>query len=102
MSSRFRYGGSETALSGGNLSLNAGSIMNSGTPAAACLLWGYQKSGTVKEGELIRGQAQGTRKFDWYPLFRSTNLCYGPARSGEGTYCVSALKDKEPAEKNQG
>lgn len=50
---------------------------------------------------MIRGQAQGTRKFDWYPLFRSTNLCYGPACSGEGIYCVTALKEKETADKNR-
>ena len=53
---------------------------------------GLSKIGNAKEGDLTRGQALKTRKFDWYPLFRSTNLCYGPARSGEGLYCVTALK----------
>jgi hypothetical protein len=66
------------------------------------LHWGYQKSGTVKEGELTRGQALKTRKFDWDSLFRSTNLCYGPARSGEGIYCVTALKGKEAGAKLEG
>ena len=36
-----------------------------------------------------------------YPS-RSPNLCYGPARSGEGVYCVTALKGEKAGEKLEG
>jgi hypothetical protein len=32
----------------------------------------------------------------------SDNLCYGTARSGEGIYCVTALKEKEAGAKLEG
>ena len=36
-----------------------------------------------------------------YPS-RSPNLCYGPARSGEGVYCVTALKGEKAGLKPKG
>jgi len=41
MSPRIHYGGSEPALSDGGLSLAASPIIDSGTPAAVWLHWGY-------------------------------------------------------------
>jgi 2,4-dienoyl-CoA reductase-like NADH-dependent reductase (Old Yellow Enzyme family) len=50
----------------------------------------------IREPGLVNRWQSGDRR---KAACTSDNLCYGPARSGEGIYCVTALKEKETAEK---
>jgi 2,4-dienoyl-CoA reductase-like NADH-dependent reductase (Old Yellow Enzyme family) len=45
----------------------------------------------IREPDLIRRWASGDRR---KAACTSDNLCYGPARSGEGLYCVTAARKK--------
>jgi len=53
----------------------------------------------IREPDLVNRWQSGDR---CKAACTSDNLCYGPARSGEGIYCVTALKEKESTAKNQG
>lgn len=46
----------------------------------------------IREPDLINRWASGDRR---KAACTSDNLCYGPARSGEGLYCVTAAKKKK-------
>jgi 2,4-dienoyl-CoA reductase-like NADH-dependent reductase (Old Yellow Enzyme family) len=46
----------------------------------------------IREPDLVSRWQSGDRR---PAACTSDNLCYGPARSGEGIYCVTALKEEE-------
>jgi 2,4-dienoyl-CoA reductase-like NADH-dependent reductase (Old Yellow Enzyme family) len=46
----------------------------------------------IREPDLVNRWQSGDRR---KAACNSDNLCYGPARSGEGIYCVTALKERE-------
>ena len=53
----------------------------------------------IREPDLVNRWQSGDRR---KAACTSDNLCYGPARSGEGIYCVTALKGKEAGAKLEG
>jgi 2,4-dienoyl-CoA reductase-like NADH-dependent reductase (Old Yellow Enzyme family) len=53
----------------------------------------------IREPDLVTRWQSGDRR---KAACTSDNLCYGPARSGEGVYCVTALKEKMTATKKEG
>ncbi len=53
----------------------------------------------IREPDLVNRWQSGDRR---KAACTSDNLCYGPARSGEGIYCVTALKERKTASKKEG
>jgi 2,4-dienoyl-CoA reductase-like NADH-dependent reductase (Old Yellow Enzyme family) len=51
----------------------------------------------IREPDLVNRWHSGDRR---KAACNSDNLCYGPARSGEGLYCVTAAKKRKSAVKN--
>jgi 2,4-dienoyl-CoA reductase-like NADH-dependent reductase (Old Yellow Enzyme family) len=53
----------------------------------------------IREPDLVKRWQSGDRR---KAACNSDNLCYGPARSGDGIYCVTALKERKAAAKKEG
>ena len=53
----------------------------------------------IREPDLVKRWQSGDRR---KAACTSDNLCYGPARSGEGIYCVTALKGEKTGAKIEG
>jgi 2,4-dienoyl-CoA reductase-like NADH-dependent reductase (Old Yellow Enzyme family) len=50
----------------------------------------------IREPDLVNRWRSGDRR---KAACTSDNLCFGPARSGEGLYCVTAARKKTAASK---